>query len=190
MAAGIRKTSEIPLLLFTYLNPALRYGFERLARDARAAGIDGVLLTDVSVEEAGPYVKVMRQSGLDTVFLAAPTSTERRLQLVAEFSTGFVYLVSRTGVTGERAQLSDVFDQIRLQELFRREVYTDNQVATLRISSPLSHLAARFLQIPPPQLTDQTGLFRHVNEFFRPNQVASRMLPAEQGFEADNPPSI
>jgi len=107
IARRIRATSEVPLLLFTYLNPALRYGLEKLAQDAKTAGIDGCLLTDVSVEEAGPYVKVMRAAGLDTVFLAAPTSTERRLQLVAEYSTGFVYLVSRTGVTGEQARLSD-----------------------------------------------------------------------------------
>jgi len=106
MAAEIRKTSEIPLLLFTYLNPALRYGFERLARDAKAAGIDGCLLTDVSVEEAGEYVSVMRAAELDTVFLAAPTSTEERLALVAKYSSGFVYLVSRTGITGEQQSLS------------------------------------------------------------------------------------
>jgi len=106
MATEIRKTSEIPLLLFTYLNPALRYGFERLARDAKAAGIDGCLLVDVSVEEAGEYVSVMRAAELDTVFLAAPTSTDERLALVAKYSSGFVYLVSRTGITGEQQSLS------------------------------------------------------------------------------------
>ncbi len=107
IAAKIRETSQIPLLLFTYLNPALRYGFERLAADAKAAGIDGCLLTDVSVEEAGDYVKVMRAAGIDTVFLAAPTSTDHRLTLVAQYSSGFVYLVSRTGITGEQQTLSD-----------------------------------------------------------------------------------
>jgi len=107
IAAKIRETSQIPLLLFTYLNPALRYGFERLARDAKAAGIDGCLLTDVSVEEAADYVKVMRESGIDTVFLAAPTSTDQRLKLVAQYSSGFVYLVSRTGITGEQQTVSD-----------------------------------------------------------------------------------
>jgi tryptophan synthase alpha chain len=106
VARQIRMTSEIPLLLFTYLNPVLRYGLDKLARDAQAAGIDGCLLTDVSVEEAEPYVAAMRAAGLDTVFLGAPTSTERRLKLVAQYSTGFVYLVSRTGVTGEQAALS------------------------------------------------------------------------------------
>jgi tryptophan synthase alpha chain len=106
VAAEIRRKSEVPLLLFTYLNPVVRYGLENLARDAAAAGIDGCLLTDASVEEARDYVAAMHRYGLDTVFLAAPTSTERRLRLVAEYSTGFVYLVSRTGVTGERDSLS------------------------------------------------------------------------------------
>jgi tryptophan synthase alpha chain len=106
IAAAIRKNSDIPIVLFTYLNPLLRYGLEKLAKDAVASGIDGCLLTDLSVEEAGKYIGVMRSSGLDTVFLAAPTSTERRLKLVAEYSSGFVYLVSRTGVTGEQASVS------------------------------------------------------------------------------------
>jgi tryptophan synthase alpha chain len=112
MARAIRTTSEIPILLFTYLNPALRYGFENLGRDAKAAGIDGCLLTDLSVEEAAPYVESMRKAGLDTVFLAAPTSTPERLKLVAGYSTGFVYLVSRTGVTGERTALSNTLEPL------------------------------------------------------------------------------
>ncbi|MGO9257727.1 MAG: tryptophan synthase subunit alpha [Bryobacteraceae bacterium] len=106
IAAEIRSRSQVPLLLFTYLNPVMRYGLDRLARDAARAGIDGCLLTDASVEEAHAYVAAMHEHGLDTVFLAAPTSTERRLKLVAQYSTGFVYLVSRTGVTGERDSLS------------------------------------------------------------------------------------
>lgn len=106
IAAQIRSQSQIPLVLFTYLNPVLRYGIEMLAKDAAAAGIDGCLLTDLSVEEAGRYVPVMRAQNLDTVFLAAPTSSERRLKLVADYSSGFVYLVSRTGVTGEQSSVS------------------------------------------------------------------------------------
>ncbi len=106
MARTIRKSSDIPLMLFTYLNPAVRYGFEALARDAKEAGIDGVLLTDLSVEEADSYVDIMRKANLDTIFLAAPTSSERRLDLVAKYSTGFIYVVSRTGVTGEQQSLS------------------------------------------------------------------------------------
>src|SRR5436305_1640804 len=106
IARRIRETSDVPLLLFTYLNPVVRYGLDRLAADAAAAGIDGCLLIDASVEEAEEYVAAMHRHGLDTVFLCAPTSTERRLKLVARYSTGFIYLVSRTGVTGEQDSLS------------------------------------------------------------------------------------
>ena len=106
IACRIRAASQVPLLLFTYLNPVLRYGLERLAADAAAAGIDGCLLTDASVEEAESYVAAMHRHGLDTVFLAAPTSTERRIKLVAQYSTGFIYLVSHTGVTGVQDSLS------------------------------------------------------------------------------------
>lgn len=106
-ADRIRQHSEIPILLFSYLNPILRYGVAGLARDAARSGIDGVLITDLSVEEAESVAPVFRKAGLDTVFLASPTSTPRRMQLVAQHSSGFVYLVSRTGVTGERADLPD-----------------------------------------------------------------------------------
>ncbi|MDQ2949354.1 MAG: tryptophan synthase subunit alpha, partial [Acidobacteriota bacterium] len=85
----------------------LRFGLNDLARAAAEHGIDGCLLTDVSVEEAETYVDAMRAQSLDTVFLAAPTSTGERRKLVAKYSTGFVYLVSRTGVTGERESFSD-----------------------------------------------------------------------------------
>jgi tryptophan synthase alpha chain len=106
IASEIRRVSEIPILLFTYMNPVMKYGVEQLAHDASNAGIDGCLLTDLSVEEAGRYIDTMRSAGLDTVFLAAPTSTQRRLELVSKYSSGFVYLVSRTGVTGERSEIA------------------------------------------------------------------------------------
>lgn len=103
----IRRHSQIPLILFSYLNPLLRYGFDKLAKHAVAAGIDGVLLTDLCVEESEEPVAKLRDASLDTIFLAAPTSTERRLKLVAQRSSGFTYLVSRSGVTGEQSSLSD-----------------------------------------------------------------------------------
>lgn len=102
----IRRKSHIPLLLFSYMNPLLRYGFEKLARDAWEAGVDGVLLTDLCVEEAEMPVRRLREQGLDTVFLGAPTSSDHRLRLVAGLSSGFIYLVSRTGITGEQRSLS------------------------------------------------------------------------------------
>jgi len=107
IARQVRAQSEIPILLFTYLNPVIRYGMDELARDAEAAGVDGCLLTDLSVEEAEPFVAALRAAHLDTVFLAAPTSTPERRRLVARHSSGFIYLVSRTGVTGEKDSLSD-----------------------------------------------------------------------------------
>jgi tryptophan synthase alpha chain len=107
IARCIRAHSDIPIVLFSYLNPLLRYGFEKLAASAAGIGIDGVLLTDLSVEEAPAHVPALHDRGLDTVFLAAPTSTPQRLDAVARYSSGFVYLVSRTGVTGERQNLSD-----------------------------------------------------------------------------------
>ncbi|HET8645923.1 MAG TPA: tryptophan synthase subunit alpha, partial [Vicinamibacteria bacterium] len=103
----IRRKSQIPLLLFSYLNPLLRYGLERLAKDARAAGVDGVLVTDLPPEEADEWRGIADAASLDTIFLAAPTSPDERLRRIAEASRGFVYAVSRTGVTGERDALSD-----------------------------------------------------------------------------------
>lgn len=102
----IRERSELPLLLFSYVNPLLQYGLERLARDAKAAGVDGVLVTDLPPEEAGEWIPAARAVDLDTVFLASPTSPPERLRRVAEASRGFVYAISRTGVTGERQALS------------------------------------------------------------------------------------
>ena len=103
----IRKASDLPLLLFSYFNPLLRFGLPALAREAKAAGVDGVLVTDLPPEEAGGWLEVARSAALDTVFLAAPTSPDERLRRVAGASRGFVYAISRTGVTGERDALSD-----------------------------------------------------------------------------------
>lgn len=102
----LRRRSEIPLLVFSYLNPILRYGFERFAADAAAAGADGALLTDLNIEEAGPYAAAMRKRGLDCVFLATQTTGDARLAEIARRSSGFVYLVSTAGVTGARERLS------------------------------------------------------------------------------------
>lgn len=101
-----RETVHVPMILFSYYNPVLRYGLEEFARDAARAGADGALVVDMTPEESGQYVRAMREHNLDTVFLASPTSTDRRLQLVARASTGFLYLISRTGTTGERSDIS------------------------------------------------------------------------------------
>jgi tryptophan synthase alpha chain len=101
-----RAAVRAPMSLFTYYNPILQYGLEYFSRDAARAGIDGALVVDLTPEESAEYVAAMRIQNLDTVFLASPTSTDERLARIAGLSTGFLYLISRTGVTGERQQLS------------------------------------------------------------------------------------
>ncbi|HYX70880.1 MAG TPA: tryptophan synthase subunit alpha [Terriglobales bacterium] len=107
LAREVRKEeARAGLIVFTYLNPVLRLGLERFAAEAADAGVDGALITDLTVEEADEYRHAMRARGLATVFLAAPTSTDERLHRIAEASSGFVYAVSRTGVTGTRRELA------------------------------------------------------------------------------------
>jgi len=103
----IRKASQLPLVLFSYLNPLLQRGLERVAREAAQAGVDGVLVTDLPPEEGEAWISAARAAEIDTIFLASPTSPDERLRKVAEASRGFVYAISRTGVTGERQALSD-----------------------------------------------------------------------------------
>ena len=105
IASEIRKESGIPLIAFSYLNPILRYGPERFASEAAAAGIDSLLLTDLPPEASGDVRKAMRAHGLGTVFLLAPTSTDARIKAIDKASDGFVYYVSTTGVTGTRNDL-------------------------------------------------------------------------------------
>ena len=106
MVRQLRSRTEIPLLLFSYYNPLYAYGFEALSEQARQSGLDGILITDLSVEEAPGPVAVMARSGLDSIFLAAPTSTEERIRKIAALSKGFIYAISRTGVTGVQNSLS------------------------------------------------------------------------------------
>ncbi|MGA3373142.1 MAG: tryptophan synthase subunit alpha [Terracidiphilus sp.] len=106
------------LVIFTYLNPVLRYGLKKFADDAKAAGADGVLVTDLIVEEAGEYLSEMERVGLAPIFLAAPTSPDERLEAIATHSTGFVYAISRVGITGTQQTLTS--DAAALVERIRR----------------------------------------------------------------------
>lgn len=108
VAAAIRKARpQAGLIAFTYLNPIFRLGLERFAGAAKDAGLDGVLVTDLTVEEAGDHLRIMRAHDLATVFLAAPTSPDARLKRIAAASSGFVYAVSRTGVTGQQKNVTE-----------------------------------------------------------------------------------
>ncbi|HXM48120.1 MAG TPA: tryptophan synthase subunit alpha [Pyrinomonadaceae bacterium] len=129
--AEARTQTEVPIILFSYFNPLLQFGvkkadesstpaglprrgprtsalpaFEKLAREAQASGVDGILVTDLVPEEAVEFASVLHAHDLDMIFLVAPTSTDERLQLVAERASGFIYAVSRTGVTGAREDTS------------------------------------------------------------------------------------
>jgi tryptophan synthase alpha chain len=103
----LRVHTNVPLVLFSYFNPILQMGLEKFADAATAAGADGVLATDLTIEEATDYRRILHARGLDTIFLGAPTSTDARLKLIADATTGFLYLISRTGVTGERDALPE-----------------------------------------------------------------------------------
>lgn len=119
LAAEIRQQAQSTgLIVFSYLNPILRMGMNKFCMVARHAGVDGVLVTDLPVEEAGEYLRAMQAHDLAPVFLAAPTSPDDRLKRIAQASLGFVYAVSRTGVTGARQQLAD--DAKKLVRRLRR----------------------------------------------------------------------
>jgi tryptophan synthase alpha chain len=101
-----RQRIDVPIVLFSYYNPLLQYGIEDLSADAKEAGVEGVIVTDLAPEEAGDFSAALQKHNLNMIFLVAPTSTDQRLQMVAGRATGFIYAVSRAGVTGVRADVS------------------------------------------------------------------------------------
>jgi tryptophan synthase alpha chain len=125
LAEHIRGRTQVGVIIFSYLNPIMRMGLTKFSAMAQGAGIDGALVTDLPVEEAGNYLREMRLRDLATVFLASPTSTHARLKAIAKACTGFVYAVSRTGVTGTRKELNE--DAQSLVRRLRR--HTDLPIA-------------------------------------------------------------
>jgi tryptophan synthase alpha chain len=121
----IRWSSQIPLVLFSYFNPILQMGLEKFAAAAAQACADGVLATDLTPEESEDYRRILRGQNLDTIFLAAPTSTDERLKKISACSSGFLYLISRTGVTGAKDALPDDLPTL----LRRTHQFTDLPVA-------------------------------------------------------------
>lgn len=137
-AAGARKRIETPIILFSYFNPLLQFGLKALAEAARDAGVDGVLVTDLTPEESGEFEADLRANDLDMIFLVAPTSTDERLRLIAEHASGFIYAVSRAGVTGTRSSVSAEAEKL---------------VARVRQFSPLP-IAVGFGISTPEQVAD------------------------------------
>ena len=105
-AAKVREETDTPIVLFSYFNPLLQFGLERLAQEAKRAGIDGVLVTDLAPEEAEGFASTLGANDLDMIFLVAPTSTDARLRMIAERASGFIYAISRAGITGARESVS------------------------------------------------------------------------------------
>lgn len=166
---AIRQKTEVPLVLMTYFNPVLQYGLESFAKDAKNAGADGVLLTDVPPEEASEWVEIARRNELATIFLLAPTSTDERIKLVSEIGTGFIYCVSRTGVTGERERLPE--DLPELVTRIRR--HTDKPIAIgFGISKP-EHVAAVAKMDGADGVVVGSALVRMLDEEFSKGQQGS-----------------
>lgn len=114
MVASVRDEVRAPIVFLTYYNPVLAFGLEPFAQAAAKAGVDGVIVADLPLEESAPLAAVAERAGLDLVQLVAPTSTPDRVRMIARRSSGFIYLVALTGVTGERKELPpDLAAQIR-----------------------------------------------------------------------------
>ncbi len=107
LVAALRPKLSAPIVIFTYANPVLKLGLDEFARRARAAGVDGVLTLDVPPEESGQFRAALTGAGIDTIFLLSPTTSVERIRRAAALGSGFLYGISRLGVTGARAELAD-----------------------------------------------------------------------------------
>ena len=129
----LRSLTQIPLVLMTYFNPVFKYGIESLIKDAVDAGVDGMIIPDLPPDEAEDFILLARKAALDTIFLLAPTSTEDRIKKVAKASTGFIYYVSITGITGASLLLDGSMEGL-ISNINR---YTDKPVAVgFGVSTP------------------------------------------------------
>jgi tryptophan synthase alpha chain len=113
--SATQRQLEIPIVLFSYFNPLLQFGLKRLASEARAAGVDGILVTDLIPEEADDWEKLLRANAIDPIFLVAPTTSDERLQQIAARARGFLYAISRTGVTGAREEMEGAAEELVLR---------------------------------------------------------------------------
>jgi tryptophan synthase alpha chain len=125
MVKDVRTRIDIPIVLFSYLNPLFRYGIEKLARDAADAGVDGVLVTDAVDQEAADIASVLKKNGLDLISLIAPTTSDERLKQIVDHASGFIYAVSRAGVTGAQNETSSSAQVL----VDRARMFTDLPIA-------------------------------------------------------------
>lgn len=133
LVKDLRQNTQIPVVLMTYYNPVFKYGEEHFVRDAKDAGVDGVIIPDLPPDEAGSLIRFSRKTFLDTIFLLAPTSTPERIEKVAKASRGFIYYVSVTGITGSRLLLDGSIETL-VSEI---RAYTDKPIAVgFGVSTP------------------------------------------------------
>ena len=133
LVRDLRQSTQVPLVLMTYFNPVFKYGIEDFIGNARVAGVDGVIIPDLPPDEAEDFIKLSRRASLDTIFLLAPTSTEERIRKVTKASSGFIYYVSMTGITGANLSLDGSMES--LISAIRK--FTDKPVAVgFGVSTP------------------------------------------------------
>lgn len=137
-AKDLRQITQIPLVLMTYFNPVFKYGLEYFVRDAKGAGVDGVIIPDLPPDEAKDFIRLSRKAVLDTIFLLAPTSTEDRIKKITKVSSGFIYYVSITGITGASLLLDGSMEML----ISKIRKYTDKPIAVgFGVSTPIEALA-------------------------------------------------
>jgi tryptophan synthase alpha chain len=133
LVKDLRQVTQIPLVLMTYFNPVFKYGTDAFIKDARSAGVDGMIIPDLPPDEAGDFIKLSRKAALDTIFLLAPTSTEDRIRKVTKAASGFIYYVSITGITGASLLLDGSMDLL----ISNIRKYTDKPIAVgFGVSTP------------------------------------------------------
>jgi tryptophan synthase alpha chain len=143
LVAELRGSTQIPIILMTYYNPVFKYGEERFALDASAAGVDGIIVPDLPPDEAGNLIKYSGKSGLDTIFLLTPTSTAYRIRKVARRSTGFIYYVPITGITGSKLSLDASVESpiARIRSVSNKPVAVGFGISTPEEAADISQFA-------------------------------------------------
>jgi len=174
MVARARTRIDTPIILFSYFNPLLQFGIKRLAHRAKASGVDGVLVTDLSPEESGELETELRAHSLDMIFLVAPTSTDERLKLVAEHASGFVYAVARTGVTGTRETVSVEAEKLvkRMRKFTSLPIAVGFGISSAQQVKDVQRYAdavvvGSAIVAEMERLTDASDLARKIGEFTR-----------------------
>lgn len=170
---SIRQRSEIPIILFGYYNPFLSYGLEKFSLDAKEAGADGVLVVDLPPEEASEFKVHADKAGLNLIFLLAPTSTHERVNLIAQNASGFVYLVSVTGVTGVRAQVNTSLDSLceEIKETTKLPVgvgfgiSTPDHVKSLSKYADAVIVGSAIVRIIEEHGTDKEAMLKNLSDF-------------------------